>query len=149
MTFEYNNFVRCTKEEAWQLITDLERRPDWIHFQEKVYWTEKKEGMVGSRYQEIEVFLGIHLNINYEVTEWKENEQISSRCLMPPLYPVVDVFVKEKPGGVESTLRFSIKLGPFELIPKFILKKQVDNIIQPMVDSFKKILESESSLRNK
>lgn len=149
MTFEYNNFVRCTKEEAWGLITDLERRPDWIPFQEKVYWTDKKDGMTGSRYQEVEVFLGIHLNINYEVTVWKTNEQLSSKCLMPPLYPVVDIFVKEKPAGVDCTLRFSIKLGPLELIPKFLLKKQVDHLIQPMVDNFIRILESESSLRKK
>ena len=37
MIFEYSNHVQCTKEEAWAFITDLERRPDWIHFQEKCY----------------------------------------------------------------------------------------------------------------
>lgn len=30
MTFEYTNPVKCTKQEAWNLIADLERRPDSV-----------------------------------------------------------------------------------------------------------------------
>ena len=132
MIFEYSNHVQCTKEEAWAFITDLERRPDWIHFQEKCYWTDKKPGMVGSKYQEKEVFLGIPLNVNYEITVWKEYERVSSKCKMAPFYQVVDI---------------DAKLGPFFLVPEKFLRKQVDAIVQPLTDKFVEILERESVLR--
>src|SRR5665647_1994496 len=115
MRFEFVNKVRCTKMEAWQFIINLERRPDWIHFMEKCYWTEKKPGIVGSRYQEKELFLGIPLNINYEVTVYKEFQQMSSKCMMPPFYPVVDVLLKEDADGCVCTLIINAKMGPFFL----------------------------------
>ncbi len=147
MLFEYSNLVKCTREEAWAFVINIERRPDWIHFMEKCYWTEKKPGMVGSRYQEKEVFLGIPLNINYEVTAWKEYEQMSSKCNMMPFYPVVDIFLKEEEDGCLCTLRIEGNLSIFKLIPNSILRKQVDNLVLPLVDKFIELLESESSRR--
>ena len=147
MRFEYSNKVRCTPEEAWQFIINLERRPDWIHFMEKCYWTDVKPGMVGSRYQEKEVFLGIPLNINYEVTVWKELEQMSSKCMMPPFYPIVDVIVKKEKDGVFCSLIVNAKMGPFALVPEKFLRKQVDALVQPLVDAFIEILENESELK--
>jgi hypothetical protein len=147
MIFEYSNHVQCTKEEAWKLITDLERRPDWIHFQEKCYWINKKQGMIGSTYQEKEVFLGIPLNISYEVTAWKEYERMSSICKMPPFYPVVDIIVLEESDGVFCSLVINAKLGPFRLVPEKFIRKQVDALVQPLVDKFIQILESESVLK--
>jgi hypothetical protein len=147
MVFEYTNKVKCTKEEAWQLIADIERRPDWIHFMEKCYWTDKKAGFVGSRYQEVEVFLGFHMNVNYEVTVWKDHEQVSSICMMPPFHQTVDVLVKEDKNSVVCTLRITANMGVLGLLPKFIIQKQVDNLVQPLVDKFIEILETETSLR--
>ena len=147
MIFEYSNHVQCTKEEAWKLISDLERRPDWIHFQERCYWTEKKPGMIGSKYQEKEVFLGIPLNINYEITAWVEYERMSSKCKMPPFYPVIDVVVIEENDGVFCSLIVNAKMGPFALVPEKFLRKQVDALVQPLVDKFIEILESESVLK--
>jgi hypothetical protein len=149
MLFEYINFVKCTKEEAWQLISHIERRPDWIHFMEKCYWTEKKPGMIGSRYQEKEVFLGIPLNINYVVTKWVEHKEMSSKCNMMPFYPEVDVLVKEKYGGCECILRVEGNMNIFKLIPNSILRKQVDYLVQPFIDNFIELLESESVLKMK
>lgn len=146
MKFEYVNKVRCTREEAWQLIINLERRPDWIHFMEKCYWTDKKPGMVGSRYQEKEVFLGIPLNINYEITVWKDHEQVSSKCMMAPLYPVVDVIVGDADNGCVCTLIIEMNTKLFALVPDKFLRKRVDALVQPFVDQFIKILESESEL---
>lgn len=148
MKFEYSNNIRCTKEEAWSLLADLERRPEWIHFMEKCYYTDKKEGIVGSKYQEKEVFLGIPLNLNYDVIAYEEFKQFSSRCTMAPFYPVVNIYVNELPNKtVFSKLEIDIKLGPFEWMPKFMIKKQVDALVQPLVDAFKNILERDTSLK--
>ena len=103
--------------------------------------------MVGSRYQEKEVFLGIPLNINYEVTAWKEYELMSSKCNMLPFYPVVDAIVEEEIGGCMCTLRIEGNMKIFSLIPNSILRNQVDNLVQPLVDKFIDLLELESSLR--
>jgi ribosome-associated toxin RatA of RatAB toxin-antitoxin module len=149
MKLDYSNEVLCTKEEAWALITDFERRPEWIPFMEKCYITEKKEGWVGSKYQEKEVFLKIPLNINYTITRWKENEQLSSRCEMPPFYPVVNIFVKDIPGSrkIKCTLQVDIDLGIFKFIPQSIIRPQIDNLINPLVNNFVRILETNSSLK--
>jgi hypothetical protein len=149
MKVDYSNDVLCTKEEAWALITDFEKRPDWIPFMEKCYFTEKKEGWVGSKYQEKEVFLKIPLNINYTITAWKENQQLSSRCEMAPFYPVVNIFIKDIPGSkkINCNLQVEIDLGIFKFIPKSMIKPQIDALINPMVDNFVRILESNSSLK--
>lgn len=149
MLFEYINKVKCTKEEAWQLIIDIERRPDWIHFQEKCYWTDKKPGMVGSRYQEVEVFLGFHMNVNYEVIEWVDHVKMKSKCMMPPFHQTVEVTVSEETDGVICTLRIEANMGVLGLLPKSFIKKQVDNLIDPFTQQFIHILESESSHRNR
>jgi hypothetical protein len=104
--------------------------------------------MIGSRYQEKEVFLGIPLNINYVVTKWKEHEEMSSKCNMLPFYPEVEILVKEEPGGCLCILRIEGNMSIFKLIPNSILRKQVDNLVQPLVDQFIHLLESESCLRS-
>lgn len=149
MKIEYTNEVLCTKEEAWALITNFERRPDWIPFMEKCYITEKKEGWVGSKYQEKEVFLKIPLNINYTITVWKENEQMSSKCDMAPFYPLVNIYVKDIPGSnkILSILELEADLGIFKFIPTSMIKSQINVLMKPLVDNFKSILEESSSLR--
>jgi hypothetical protein len=149
MKVQYVSEVLCTKEEAWALITDFSRRPEWIPFMEKCYITEKKDGWVGSKYQEKEVFLGIHLNINYEITVWKDMEQMSSKCLMGPFYPVVNIYLKDIPGSkrVSSTLEVDLEIGVLGLLPKSIIKRQIDHLIQPLIDNYVRILETNTSLK--
>lgn len=146
MTFTYKNKIKCTREEAWSLIIDLERRPHWIHFQEKCYWLEKKPGMVGSRFQEKQVFLGIPLNVNYTVTEWKDLARKTSKCDIGPFYQTVDIVIEDAQDGIWCSLIIHAKVGPFVLVPEKFLRKQVDALIQPMVDKFSNMLEQESSL---
>lgn len=146
MLIEYNTIVKCTREEAWKLIVDIERRPDWVPFMERCYFTDFKEGWVGSKYQEKEVFLGIPLNINYEVIAYKENDHLRSRCFMPPFYPKVDINCSDAVGGCNCGLIIDIKLGPFALIPQKLIRKQIDDLVQPLIDNFKQILERESVL---
>lgn len=150
MIFEYANNVNCTKEEAWKLITEIERRPEWIHFMEKCNWLDKKPVIVGSTYQEKEVFLGFPLNVKYTVSAYQEYERMSSKCDMYPFHQMVEVLMKEnKNGTVLCTLRIDANIGVLGFIPKIIINNRVDALIQPLVDKFISILESESSLRKK
>ena len=148
MTFEYSNNIKCTKEEAWKLITEIERRPDWIHFMDKCNWLDKKPNMVGSTYNEEEVFLGFHLNVKYTVIAYKEFEKMTSKCDMYPFHQKVEVSMRENNNGTVFTkLLIEADLGVLGLIPKFIIKNRVDALVQPLVDKFFDILESESSLK--
>ena len=150
MIFEYENNINCTKEEAWKLITEIERRPDWIHFQEKCYWLDKKPGIVGSTYQEKEVFLGFPLNVKYTVTAYKEYEIMTSKCDMFPFKQKVEVTMHEnKDGTVYCKLLIDASIGVLGLLPKSVIKTRVDELVNPLVDKFLEILETESSLRNK
>jgi hypothetical protein len=148
MTFEYSNNIKCTKEEAWKLITEIERRPDWIHFMDNCSWLDKKPEIIGSTYNEEEVFLGFHLNVKYTVTEYKEFEKMTSKCDMYPFHQKVEVSMREnKNGTVFTKLVIDAQIGVLGLIPKFIIKNRVDALVQPLVDKFFDILESESSLK--
>jgi hypothetical protein len=148
MKFEYINTIRCTEQEAWTLVMDLERRGEWIHFIDKTKWVDKKEGIIGSTYDEKLVFLGIPLHIRYTVEKYTDLKLLSAKCKMPPLYPIVDVTLEKSkiPDSVDCGLIFEISLGPFALIPKSILKSKVDQLILPLVNEFMSILERESSL---
>ena len=150
MIFEYDNNIKCTKEEAWNLITEIERRPEWIHFMDNCKWLDKKTGIVGSTYQEEEVFLGFHLNVKYKVTEYKEFEKMTSKCDMYPFHQKVEVTMREnKNGTVYTKLLIDGDLGVLGLLPKWIIKNRVDALVQPLVDKFFDILESETSLKKK
>ena len=148
MTFEYSNNITCTKEEAWKLITEIERRPDWIHFMDKCVWLEKKPDIIGSTYNEVEVFLGFSLNVKYKVTEYIEFEKMTSKCDMYPFHQKVEVTMKEnKNGTIFTKLLIDAEIGVLGLIPKFIIKNRVDALVQPLVDKFFEILETESVLQ--
>lgn len=147
MTFEYSNIIKCTKEEAWKLITEIERRPDWIHFMEKCYWIDKTTTMLGSTYQEKEVFLGFHLNVKYTVTDFVPYKIMKSKCDMLPFHQTVEVTMRQEKDGVFSMLKIDAKMGVLGLLPKSIIKNRVDALVQPLVDKFQEILETESSLR--
>ncbi len=147
MVFEYTNLIKCTKDEAWKFIIEIERRPDWIHFQEKCYWLDKKPGMIGSTYQEKEVFLGFPLNVKYTVTAYKEYALMASKCDMAPFYQTVEVSMHEEKDGVFCALRIQAKLGVLGLLPKSVIKNRVDDLVMPLVNKFIEILETESSIR--
>lgn len=148
MIFEYSNIIKCTKQEAWKLITEIERRPDWIHFMEKCYWLENKTNMIGSTYQEKEVFLGFALNVKYTVTDFVEYELMISKCDMMPFYQTVEVFMRQEKTGVFCSLKIEAKMGVLGLLPNSIIRNRVDALVQPLVDKFKEILETESELLN-
>ena len=146
MVFEYSNIIKCTKEEAWKLITEIERRPDWIHFMEKCYWLDEKSTMVGSTYQEKEVFLGFPLNVKYTVTDFVPFQIMKSKCDMLPFHQTVEVTMRQEKNGVFSKLKIEAKMGVLGLLPKSIINNRVDALVQPLVDKFQEILESEASL---
>jgi len=137
----YRNIIKCSVEDAFQLAMDLDRRPEWIDFISKCYFTEKKDGIVDSRYREVSVFLGIPLNIEYDITGYKENALIRSKCTMGPLYPIVEVTFKQVPQGVDSTLTVELTLGPLALMPRFLLKAGIDNIFNRFIKNYIDILE--------
>jgi hypothetical protein len=142
MQFKYSSDVRNTLENVWDFAMDFERRPEWIHFFDKCYITHKTENWVGTTYKEKSVFLGIPLYIEYTITIYEHQKQMSSHCKMPPFFPTVHISVWDNGDGtIHSVLEFDIKLGPFVLVPKSIIKKQVDNIIHPFIDKFVEIMD--------
>ena len=149
MRIAYENEVLCTREEAWQLITDFERRPSWIPFMERCYITDKKAGWIGTRYQEKEVIIGIPVNINYEIIAWDEMNRISSKCLMLPFYPHVNVYLRDIPDSdkILSGLEVDIEIGPFRFMPKSILRKQIDLLFSPLVHNYIRHLEANTILK--
>jgi hypothetical protein len=142
MKFKYDSNVHNTLEEVWDFILDFSKRPEWIHFMEKSYVTHQTKNWIGTKYKEKFVFLGIPLYIEYEITNFKEHSLIESKSKMPPFYPEVVTVVKDNGDGtIYSSLEFDIKLGAFMLVPKSIIQKQVDNIILPFIEEYKRILD--------
>ena len=56
---------------------------------------------------------------------------------------------ENKNGTVYTKLLIDGDLGVLGLLPKWIIKNRVDALVQPLVDKFFDILESETSLKKK
>src|SRR5688572_15787830 len=84
--------VKCSAEKAFAFAKDLERRPEWIDFIEKSYYTSKKEGVIGSKYKEKLEFLGFHLYLEYEIKEYVENRLIIAKSNMAPFKPLITIY---------------------------------------------------------
>jgi hypothetical protein len=69
---------------------------------------------------------------------------------MYPFHQRVEVTMKDnKNGTVYTKLHLDADLGVLGLLPKWIIKNRVDALVQPLVDKFFEILESESILNKK
>jgi len=142
MRFIYSSNVRNSMENVWDFIMDFERRPDWIDFFDKSYITKKTSNWIGTHYKEKLTFLGIPLHIEYIILDYHEQHYFIAKSKMPPFYPVVTVTARDNEDGtIFSSLEFEIKLGPFWLLPKKLIKKQVDDLINPFIDKFVGILD--------
>ena len=142
MEFKYSSNVRNTLENVWDFAMDIERRPEWIHFFEKCYFTEKKSNWIGSKYKEKSVFLGIPLYIEFTILDYTHQQSMIAHSNMPPFFPTIKISASDNGDGtIYSALEFDMKLGPFFLLPKRLIRKQVDNLINPFVDRFIEIMD--------
>lgn len=141
MVFEYVNKFNCSKEEAFSIFTNMDRRPEFIDIMDKSEWLQRTEDGLGSIYREKLTFIGFPLNIDYEVTDYRENEIIASKCHMPPFHPVITIKVRDEGKKCSASLTIDINLGPLEWMPKFLIKKQVDNIVDRFVKNYRKVLD--------
>ena len=142
MIFKYTSDVHNTLENVWDFVMDFGRRPEWIDFFEKCYITHQTDDWVGTKYKEKSVFLGIPLYIEYKITIYEHQKQMSSHSNMPPFFPTVHISVWDNGDGtIHSVLEFDIKLGAFLLVPNKFLRKQVDGIIHPFVDAYVEIMD--------
>ncbi len=130
-------------EVVWGFIMEFERRPEWIHFFDKSFITDKKDGWVGTKYKDKLTFLGIPLFLESTITHYEENKMWCAKCPMPPFYPEIEVNTRDNGDGtIYSSLQFDITLkGPFRFIPKSLIKKQVDELIAPCIDRYIDILD--------
>lgn len=143
MKFKYETTIENSKEATWDLMIDLNRRSEWIHFIDECYVTHQTDNWVGTKFIEKLVFLRIPLNLEQEVTKFEKYAAFHYGCKTPPFYPkVYSSMVDNGDGTITVTLEFDIKMGAFMLVPKKIIKKQVDNIIQPLIDEFEKLLSA-------
>ena len=138
----YTSTVHNSMENVWDFIMDFERRPEWIDFFDKSYITKQTSNWIGTHYKEKLTFLGIPLYIEYIIIDYHEQHYMVSKCNMAPFYPVVTITAKDNEDGtVFTSLEFDIKLGPFFLVPKRIIKKQVDDLITPFIEKFREIMD--------
>lgn len=79
-----------------------------------------------------------------------ERNGTGKQCLYDAsFYQKVDVSIQDARDGVITSLIIELKVGVLGLLPKSLIKKQVDHLVQPMVDQFMKILQTETVLNKK
>lgn len=146
MKFKYDSNVHNSLEEVWAFVIDFSKRPDWIHFFDESFISHQADSWVGTKYKEKLTFLGIPLFIEYVVTDYKEQSYIYAKSNMPPFFPKVNCEVRDNGDGtIYSSLEFDIKLGAFSLVPKKIIQKQVDKLVEPLIAEYVRILDKPSS----
>lgn len=143
MKFRYDSTVRNNMEDVWAFIMDFSNRPSWIHFFDKSFVSHQTEGWIGTKYKDKLTFLGIPLFIENEIVEYEENSHWRSKCEMAPFYPKLYVEARDNGDGtIYSCLEFELKLGgAFRLVPKSLIQKQVDNLVNPIIDRYIEILD--------
>ena len=147
MEFTYKSTVWNTIENVWEFVMDFERRPEWITFYDKSYISDRKEEWVGTKYKDKLTFLGIPLYIEYTITHYEENKEWRSNCKMPPFYPKLKAGIsKNGDGSIDCYLTFEITLkGPFVFIPKSLIRKQVDELVEPCIQNYIDIISQPES----
>ncbi len=141
MKFSYDSTVNNNLDNIWEFAMNFERRPEWIHFFDKSFITEQTPNWIGTKYKEKLTFLGFPLFIEYEIYEYEEKKQWKSKCKAKPFYPSIQVEVKDLGNGkIWSQMTFEINLpGPLKFIPKKIIQKQVDELVNPCVTKFEEL----------
>ena len=134
--------VKCSAEKAFALAKDIERRPEWIDFIEKSYYTSKKEGIIGSKYKEKLEFLGFHLYLEYEIKEYVEGRLIIAKSNMAPFNPTISIYCK--PIGNNRSIggmKLELSPGPLALLPRKLVIREVEKFVEPLVERFKEMVE--------
>ena len=134
--------VKCSAEKAFAVAKDLERRPEWIEFIEKSYYTSKKEGIIGSKYKEKLEFLGFPLYLEYEIKEYVEGRLIIAKSKMAPFNPMITIYCKpiderRSIGG----MKLELSPGPLALLPRKLVIREIEKFVEPLVVKFKEIVE--------
>lgn len=141
MIYHYENIFNCSIEKAFELFINMDRRSEFVDITSESHWINKTPQILDSVYREKMVFLNIPLHIDSEIIAYELNKHYTSRCKMPPLYPSITVNVWPIGNKCGSSLDIEIKLGPLEYLPKFIIKSQVDKIVDNLVKNYRKALE--------
>lgn len=142
MRFMYSSTVRNSLDNVWAFIMDFDRRPEWIDFIERSYITDRTSNWIGTHYKEKLTFLGIPLHLEYVITDYSEKKYLIAESRMPPFHPTLTITARDLGDGtVFTSLEIEIRLGPFALVPRKIIKHQVDNLINGFVEKFVKIMD--------
>ena len=142
MQISYSCIVKNDPEVVWDFLMDFTNRPQWMDDVKASYFTDKKEGMLGSEYVEEAVFLGFTLKTAYKVVAYEHLKMLTSKSEAPPFHPEVIGTMDILEGGkVKITLAIKATLGPLELVPSFIIKKQLDKMMAPKINKFQKLMD--------
>jgi len=135
--------LNCTAAKAFALAMDLERRPEWIDFIEKSYYTIKTPQILGSKYKEKFEFLGFHLYLEYEIREYIQDRLVIAKCNMPPFKPLLTLYAQPiHDKKTKCGIALQITPGPLALLPRKMVIREIENIINPLVEKFKSMAES-------
>jgi hypothetical protein len=143
--------VAVDQTQARQWFLDLETHPQRYQFEthEGFAFTEGNFGQVGARFQTWERFLGIQVNLHFELTE-TSNAYFQMRLCRPPL-PIWCTFYIEKNGDHATTL--SLRVGGTSFIGRLFLslpiaKHVIQKQIQGEINHIKTSMETISNSTN-
>ena len=140
MIYSYKNTFNCSVEKAFALFMDMDRRPEFIDIMSESGWVNKTSNIIDSVFREKMVFIGFPLHLDSDIIAYEENKHYTSKCKMAPFYPTITLKVWPEGKKCGSSLDIEIQLGPLEYLPKFIIKNQVDSIVDKMVKKYGKAL---------
>lgn len=80
--------IACAPAAAWAYLADAERNPEWLDNMESCRWTTEPPIAVGSRYEQVAMFLGRQVRTSFEVTELRDGSQVTISSLPGSSFPL-------------------------------------------------------------
>jgi uncharacterized membrane protein len=80
--------IACPPGRAWTYLADAERNVQWLDNMESCRWITEPPIAVGSRYEQVAMFLGKQVRTTFEVTELRDGAEIAISSLPGSSFPL-------------------------------------------------------------
>ena len=121
-------------QEVFELLTSLERLPEWLVGVCDAFPVEGPPDQVGSIVGHKNAMLGRTFESRYEVTVWEPGKRIASRAVKGPFSGTSEEGFKEVAGGTLFSAKVSGNLkGPFRALDRAgrrVAQSQLDKSLE-------------------
>ena len=128
--------IEATPAEVMDVLTDLERMPDWSPTHRKVEVLERDAAGRPSKSKEVVKILGITDELVLDYTVYDDG--VGSTLVSSRQQRAQTGRYTLTPAGDSTTVRFELTIDPIVPVPGFVLKPAMKGAMQTATDGLRK-----------